>query len=132
MRIKTKVNAKVWADSLGKDKLLDLDDTACEQTLDAPQEASCGHAVIPATEAFDVPLGKVGTPTGVFLRASKDCSVVLNGGTAMALKVPQKTAGAVMADYAHFFFTGTITSIEVTAGASDVTLTYAVYGDNAA
>lgn len=130
MRVRHKVALNIAEDTNGTDMLIEQDDVSSEVILDGPQEANCGRASVVAAGTFTVPLGSVASPEGVFLRASGDFDVSINGGAVLQCRRGNAAAGLTKAASVKFFFEGTISSVSVTAIAA-MTLTHAVWGDSA-
>lgn len=128
MRIKHKVNAVISADTAGKDKLLALDDAAAEVTLDGFQEHCAGTVSIAAAASFTVPLGGIADVRGLFLKATGDFTMSLNGGPAITVKRGHTGPSAAVATTARVLMEAQLTSIQVTATQALV-LTHAVWGD---
>jgi hypothetical protein len=120
VRIKHKVNVKIYDDTALKDALFGLDDTLAEETIDAFDVQVSGRFSVSTIE--ELSLGDVATALGMFIKVDADATLRLNDSFDLALKV------ASGASYARFFFEGTITKIELTAASGTVTGVYCVWG----
>lgn len=135
MRIKHKVNVRISEDAEGKNKLLAGDDVAAEVTIDGMKELSTGTLTVTAGEPFTVPMGGITDGRGFFLKASGDCTVTINGGPQLEMRLAAKEAAsattAVFADECKAFLECAVDDlvVEVGDGDPDITLTYAVWGD---
>lgn len=131
MRIRAKVTVKLFEDTTEKNGLLVPDDEAAEVILDGPQEANVIRADIAAAATLTVPLGSVGTVTGLFLKSTGDFDLVLNGGSTLQVRREQTKAGvANKASTVKFYFEGTVTSVVITALTSAISVTGALWGDS--
>lgn len=131
MRIRTKCNVRIFEDTAEKNGLLTGDDEAAEVILDGPQEANVIKADILAAGVFNVPLGSVGAPSGLFLKSTGDFDLVLNGGTPLQVRREQTKAGvANKAAVVKFYFEGTLASATITALTANITVTGATWGDS--
>jgi hypothetical protein len=131
MRVRHKVLVSIDEGTDGKNMLLLPDDTAAEVILDGPQEASVTRAVLAASGMFSVPFGTVADARGVYLKASGDFTVSVNGGAALPVqRGVASSSGGAKAATTKFFFEGLITAVDIVATEA-LTLTAAIWGDPA-
>lgn len=129
MRVKTKANVKVSADTDGKDVLFALDDTGAETILDGYQEVSSGTVQVAPSSTFDIPFGGVTDARGIFVKVTGSADLVLNGSPALSL-TPGQVSPLVVADSAKASIEALISSASVTNnGTAAITLTWALWGD---
>jgi hypothetical protein len=132
VRIKAKCNVQIFEDANGENALLSGKDELAEVILDGPQEANVIKADLLALGVFSVPLGSVGTPTGLFLKSTGDFDLVLNGGTPLQVRREVRAAtGGAKAASAKFYFEGVLASATITALTDAITVTGALWGDPA-
>jgi len=129
MRIRHKVTAVLSEDAAGKYKLFAPDDALAEVVLDGMTEQSSGSTVVPALTTFAVPFAAITDARGLLLRGDGDFSLALNGGPALSVKRGVSGAGGAVAPSARVFLEAQLTSVEVTAGDTDLSLVYVLYGD---
>lgn len=133
MKIRLKANVKIAEDNDEEIVLFAPDDDSAEVVLLGPQECSCGRVAIAALGTYTLPLGSVAIPSGLFIKSDGDFGLVLNGGSSLAIAREVKTAsGGTKAASAKFLMEGTVSSAVITAGASAITLIFALFGDPAA
>lgn len=131
MRVRHKVVVTIDEASDGKNMLLAPDDVAAEIILDGPEEASVVRATLAAAGVLSVPFGSVGDARGVFLKATGDFDVSINGGAALPVRRGiSAAAGGTKAATTKLFFEGLLTSVSITA-VEALSLTAAVWGDPA-
>ena len=129
MRIKHKSNLVVSVDTAGKDKLYAPDDALAEVVLDGFQEVASGTANLLAAAPLTLPMAGLTDARGVFIKASGDFSLVINGGAPLSVQRGHTAAAGVRATSARVFLECGVTSVVVTAGASAITVTWALWGD---
>jgi hypothetical protein len=122
------VNAVLSRDKDGKDKFLALDDELAQVVLDGFAEHSSGTAVLATGASVTVPFGALGDARGVLLRATGDFNLALNGGAPLSIRRGVSVPGGALAETSRVFLEALLTSVVVTA-VTDLTLTYAVWGD---
>lgn len=130
MRIKHKANLVATTDSAGKDKLFAPDDALSEVVLDGFTEVSSGTVKLLAGGSFTVPMGGIADARGIFLKATGDFALTLNG-CIPALVVQRGVTGSAnaRASTCRAFLECAVSSAVVVAGLTDLTLSYAVWGD---
>ena len=127
MRLKLKPAILISGDADAKYRLFAPDENLVERWTDGWSKQFSGIAQVAATTTKLLSLGDVVVPKGLWLSASVDCLVKLNGATP-ALQLRRATIGGGDAK-AALVVEADITSIEVTAGADVVDIVYAVWGD---
>ena len=129
MRIKHKIIVKVADDADMKDLLFSLDDQLAEVVIDAWTKSFSGKVTVALNTNEDLSLGDIGLVKGLYLKANKDCIVKLNGAvTGISLK----RAGTLTTCFAKLFLEAAVTSINVTAPASeDTEVLYCIWGVDA-
>lgn len=133
MRVKSKVTVKIFEDVAEKNGLLVPDDELAETINDGNQELSLIRADIAALGTFTATLAPVGTPAGMYLKATGDFDLLLNGGTPLQVRRQVKAAtGGAKATSTRFYYEGTIASVQITALADAISVTGAIWGDAAA
>jgi hypothetical protein len=109
-----------------KYKLFAPDETVIERLTDSYSKHCSGIVQVEVGHTEVVSLGDVTAVKGIWLSASKDCQIKLNGGSNIQLRKAPVSTGD---DKAGLFLEADITSIEVTGGTEAVTIIYAVWGD---
>ena len=128
MRVKSKVNVRIYDDANEKDILFAPDDVRAEVINSNHQEWAGGKFVIAPSGNLVLPLGTVGTVRGIYIRTITDFDLSLNGNPAINVL---KSLGTAAADPVKFYLDGTLASAQVTNVSAAVNLEgyYAVWGD---
>jgi hypothetical protein len=127
LRIKHKVNVRVFSDTALKNALFAPDDALSEKTIDTFVRHSSSTFTVAATLNENLPLGDITAVKGLYLEVYADCIVKLNGGT----EEFQLKAQGTTSPSAKLFFEGVITQVNVTAGAAALSGVVCVWGDTA-
>jgi hypothetical protein len=128
MRIRLKPAITISNDDSGKYKLFAPDETSVERVMDAFTREFSGIAQVAALAMETLALGDVTLVRGLWLSASADCQISINGGALIQLRKPTASSGT---GGATLVLEAEITSLQVTAGAAAVDIIYAVWGDAA-
>lgn len=129
MRIRLKPAILMSNDAEAKYKLFAPEDAKIERIIDSYTKPFSGIAKVTAATSESLSLGDITAVRGLWLSATKDCQVKLNGA---AVPLQLRVAPAATGDSkAALVIEAEITSIEVTAGAEDLDVIYAVWGDAA-
>ncbi len=105
IRVKPKVNVRIYEGPDQKDALFAPDDTLAEQISDTYLRWHSGGINILDGVTEDLPLGDVDVPKGVYLEVDQNLKMKLNGGSeVLQLEVINGATGPL----AKFFFQGTI------------------------
>lgn len=127
MRVRHRVVLTITKDADGKIKRFAPDDTLSEVVLDGFTKYTSGDFSV-ETEADELlSLGDITAVRGVYLEASADCTLEINGGDAITLRIGKDDA------LAKVFMEADITSLRV-GNPSETTVltgTYALWGDEA-
>ena len=128
MRVKSKVNVRIFDDQTEKDVLFGPDDDRAEVVNNNHQEWWGGRFVIAPSGNLTLPLGTVGTVRGLFVRTITDFNISINGGAAINII---KASGTATTDPVKFYMDGTLTTVQVTnvSASADLVGYYAVWGD---
>jgi hypothetical protein len=130
VRIKLKPSISISNDADGKYRLFAPDDAKIERLIDSYMKQTSGIAQVAAAGTEALSLGDVTQVKGLWLSASKDCQVKLNGSaTPLQLRKPTVVSGD---DRAALVIEADITAVEITAGAEAVDIIYVIWGDAAA
>lgn len=127
MRIKHKVNVRIFNDTALKDALFAPDDALSEIQIDTFVRQSSSKFTVTASTSEDLPLGDIVAVKGLYLQVDADCIVKLNGGT----EEFQMRAQGTTSPSAKMFFEGDINQVNITAAAADLNGTICVWGDTA-
>ncbi len=128
MRVRHKINVRIFDDAEGDDGLFAPSDTLAEVVIDNMQKLNSGRFAIAASDDEDLPFGDVADVRFVFIKADNDFTLKFNGGSeGLAIK----RADAVAGTYAKFAAECDVTAVNITnPSATDVlTGVFAVYGD---
>lgn len=134
MRVKPKVNVRIYDDTAGKDVLFAPDDAAAERTLDGLREQSSGKVVLTqANVPFTLPKGSITAVKGAFVRCDTDFTLAVNGGAALSIEKPLKASG-VDDTYAVACLDVAANTIVVGLDGAvvEATLIFALWGDEVA
>ena len=127
MRIKHKVNVRIWDDTTEYNALFAPDDTRAEVIISGYVRQTSGKFSIAATANENLALGDITAVKGLYLVVDQDCQVKINGDDqVIQLRKGATTTGTT----AKFFIEADITAVNITAPAgSAVTGMYCVWGD---
>lgn len=129
MRIRLKPAITISNDEEGKYRLFAPDEILVERWIDTWAKQFSGIAAVAALGTESLNLGDIAATKGLWLSASGDCQLKINGATpALQLRKATVAGGA---DRAGVMLEADITSLEVTAGSDAVDIIYAVWGDTA-
>ena len=129
MRVKSKVNVRLYTNSTERDILFAPDDIDAEYTTDEYGEENSSQFSIAATANTNLSLGTVGAVSGIFICAHGDFDLVLNGA-AFALEV-RRPSDAAASDPAKIYLDCSVTSVNIENVHATLPLVgyYAVWGD---
>lgn len=123
MRLKHTVRVNVGRTTDMKDMWFSMDEQTSEKIIDTMTKHVSGDFKIGAGLSETLSLGDIDAVKGIYVEAASDCTVKINGSTDAIQLRRQK-------DYAKLFLEADITSIEITAGATDdLTGVYCAWGD---
>ena len=129
MRIRHKINVQASLDTAGKDRLFALDDALAEVVLDGFTEVSSGTVTLAAAQVFTVPFAAIADVRGLFLRATNDFKLAVNGGPQVTFRRGLATVGGSAASCRALLEAArSAAAVEAT---NPLTLVYCVWGDPA-
>lgn len=123
MRIRHKVILNIGQDAEMKNLLFSRDETLAEKVLDVYEKQASGVIKILTTIEESLSFGDIDAVKGIYFEVDQDATFKINGGSAIQLRVGN------VSGVAKFFMEGDITSIAITAGATDLNGVYCAWGD---
>ena len=127
IRVKHKVNVRVYSDTAAKNALFAPSDDLSEKVIDSFLRQSSSNFVIAAAANEDLPLGDITAIKGVYIQVDADCIVKINGGSE---EIQMRVQGAT-APSAKLFLEADINQVNITADAAALNGTICVWGDTA-
>lgn len=125
MRIRHTVDVHITADAGTTSNLFGPDAVYNKRVIDDMAQHFAGQQAIPGASTEVLSLGDLDDVRGLYLRASGDCLVTLNGGDPIALRRGSSEASAT----AKLFLEGEITSISVeNEGTTALSCVYVIWG----
>lgn len=130
MRIRHKINLQASLDTAGRDKLFGLDDALAEVVLDGFTEVSSGTVTLAAAALFTIPFASIADVRGLFLRATNDFKLAVNGGPQVTFRRGLATPGTGYASSCRALLEAALSGAVVEA-INPLTLVYCAWGDPA-
>lgn len=132
MRIKTKVNVRVWEEAEQFNLLYGPDDKLQETVIDNMQIVNSGLLAIEDETDMDLPLPDLQTVQGLHIRSDQDVVITINAGDPITLIRP--SAGSTDAPtHCSLFIEATITSLNIakpaTTPAATANVRFVVWGN---
>lgn len=129
MRVRSKVNLRVYDATNEQDVLFAPADAGADLIADNFAEVSSGRFNIAASGSFAVPLGTVNAARCLYIRAVGDVDVTLNGAAA-PIQV-RRFPGAAATAPARLYLEGIVTSVTIvnSSSTSAVEGWYCIVGD---
>jgi hypothetical protein len=126
LRVKHKVNVRIWESTSEKDVLFAPDDTLAEVSIDTWVRQNSGKVSVAVSDNEDLPLGDVTAVKGIYLKLDGEAQVKLNGS---ADAIQLRKGGS--ASYAKLFIECDISAVNIINPSADDVLngTYCVWGD---
>ena len=126
MRVKSKVNVQIYETTAGTDALFAPADSGAEINFDTYNEQASGRFALAASGSTSLSLGTVTACAGLYIRATGNFDLVLNGGDTLQIRRPATSTNAL-----KFYIDGVVTSAVVTNASATAALSgwYAVWGD---
>lgn len=131
VRIKHKVNVRIWEEAEMNNALFAPDDKLAEITIDNMEIASSGVLNVENDSNMNVPLGDMTSVRGIFIKSDQNILITLNGGDQESLEKPSEGTDDAPT-YCHYFFEGVITSVNIEKADStpetDANVRFCVWG----
>ena len=129
MRVKSLVNVRIYEGTNERDVLFgpSVDDAIVN--MDTYNESHSGRFRVDATGSLSLGLGALQACRGIFIRATGDFDLTLNG-LASPLQIRRRTA-ATATEQISFYFDGIVTSASITNPSPTAVLNgyFAMWGD---
>jgi len=122
MRIRHKVNVRIFDDADMKDCLFGPDDALAEVNIDIFTKQTSGKFSVAAAANEDLALGDITAVKGIYLEADADFTFKLNGGSEI-FQARKSTSSAKV------FLEADINQVNITAAAAVLNGRYCVWGD---
>ena len=125
MKVKSKVNVRIYSDTADQDSLYGPADSGAEESATAYNEQASNHFSIPASGSITLDFNSVATVNGFFIRAKGGYTVDINGLGALTVTLPTGHT------YAKCYMNATTTSLVITNSSSTAALVgdWSVWGD---
>ena len=129
MRVKSLVNVRIYEGTNERDVLFgpSVDDAVVN--MDTYNESHSGRFRVDASGTLSLGLGALQACRGMFIRATGDFDLTLNGG-ASPLQIRRRTA-ATATEPVSFYFDGVVTSASIVNPSASTVLNgyFAMWGD---
>jgi len=128
VRIKHKVNIRIWETSAEKDVLFAPDDALSEVQIDGYDKQASGKLEIDVSSNEDLTFGDVDAVKGIYLKVNIEAKVKING---MVTPLQLRKGNTGTDEFAKLFLEADITSVNIENpdATNKLTGTYCVWGD---
>jgi len=128
MRVKTKVNARIFELTDEVDALFDPDDSRAEIISDNFTKENSSRFRIQPSASYVLNFGTITAVQGIYIYTIGPCNISINGSSPFSMSPPNSAVGTP----AKFYFDGTVTAVTLTNPSSTSILDgrYVLWGDS--